>query len=205
MPKVRHADFLRTLERAGAFSFRTVETKLGRNYAKVFVHNLKMRGRIIGLTRGWYSFRKSPYIITIPLGEAYIGLGSAAALHGAWDQASSIDVLTTRAPSGIRVGERVVAGEKVAIRKLDRRLYFGFGPMRIEGAGWIRVSGPEKTLIDMIYYSYPFLGEIAPKLAEMADRKKVTEYVRVMKGVRGSVKVERILRQMGLIGGKGKR
>jgi len=200
MPKIKHAGFTRKLENASAFSFRVVESRMGRNYAKVFIHNLKRKGRIIELAKGWYSFRKSPYLITIPLGEAYIGLGAAAFLHNAWGQVPNIDVLTTRAPSRIRTGERVVAGSKVTIRRLDRKLYFGFETMHIEDAGWIRVSGPEKTLIDMIYYGYPFMDEILPQLVKTVDRKKLAAYLRKMECIRGHVKVEKELKRLGLLG-----
>jgi len=37
-------------------------------------------------------------------------------------------------------------------------MYFGYETKYLEDAGdWIRISDPEKTLIDLIYYNYPFL------------------------------------------------
>ncbi len=193
----KYSGFERKLENASAFSFRAVESRMGRNYAKVFIYNLKKRGAIIELMKGWYSFKKSPYLITIPLAEAYIGLGAAASIHGAWEQVPNIDVLTTRAPEKIKVGERVVAGRKVIVRRISKPMYFGYEARRIEEAGeWVRVSDPEKTIIDIIYFNYPFAGEILPGLMEIADKGKLAGYLKRMKGVRGSKKIGKNVRRL---------
>ncbi len=197
MPKVKYGAFLEKIEAASAFSFRSVENRMGRSYAKIFIHNLKKRKRIIELMKGWYTFKDSPYLITIPLGEAYVGLGAAAHILNAWDQIPNIDILTTRAPDKVRIGERTVAGRKVIIRRLDRRMYFGYETLFLEETrDWIRVSCPEKTLIDLIYYNYPFAEEIIPGLAEKIDKKKLMLYLKRIKPIRGSMKVERELRKI---------
>ncbi|MFQ5647967.1 MAG: type IV toxin-antitoxin system AbiEi family antitoxin [Candidatus Aenigmatarchaeota archaeon] len=196
MPRIRHREFVKRLEKASAFNFKLVESRLGKNYAKVFIHNLKRRGRIIELIKGWYSFKKSPYLITVPLGEAYIGLGTAAFLHNAWAQIPNIDVLTPRAPIKVKTGERVIAGRKVVIRRLSRQMYFGYGTMYLDEAkDWVRVSDPEKTLIDLIYYNYPFLDEISPRLLEMVEKKKLTGYLKRIRGIRGSKKIEKKVKE----------
>jgi predicted transcriptional regulator of viral defense system len=190
MPKNNYREFTEKLEKASAFSFRTVEGRVGRNYAKVFIHNLKKKGRITELIKGWYSFRNSPYLITIPLGEAYVGLGTAAFIHGAWDQVPNVDVLTTKAPRKIKVGERIIAGRKVITRKISRKMYFGYETKYIEEAkDWIRVSDPEKTLIDLIYYNYPFINEILPSLMKKINPEKLKEYMERIKCLRGSKKI----------------
>jgi len=200
MPRIRHRDFLKKLENASAFSFKVVESSMGRGYAKVFIHNLMKGGRITKLIKGWYSFKKSPYLITIPLGEAYIGLGTAAFIHGAWDQVPNIDVLTTRAPTKVKVGERIVAGRKVRIRSINKKMYFGHETKYLEEAGaWIRVSDPEKTLMDLIYYNYPFLDEILPELTRMAKKDKLMDYLKIIKGVRGAKKIERKINELKFI------
>ncbi len=190
MPKAKHREYTKTLEEASAFSFRVVEGRLGKSYAKTFIHNLRKRGKIIGLMRGWYTFRKSPYLITVPLGEAYVGLGTAAHIHGAWGQVPNIEVLTTMAPGKTRVGERMVGGRKVIVRRIDRKLYFGYERKMLEEAGdFIRVSDPEKTLIDLIYYNYPFIDEIVPGLLEIVKKDKLLSYLKRMGSARGSRKI----------------
>ncbi len=201
MPKNRYRGFAEKLEKASAFSFRTVQSRMGRDYAKVFIHNMKKKGRITELIKGWYSFRNSPYLIIIPLGEAYIGLGTAAFIHGVWNQIPNVDVLTTRAPTKIKVGERTIAGRKVITRKISRKLYFGYETKYIEEArDWIRVSDPEKTLMDMIYYNYPFIDEILPGLTKKLKPERLKEYLEKIKGVRGSKK---IAAKINSLGGKG--
>ena len=41
MLKNNYREFTEKLENASAFSFRTIEGRMGKNYAKVFIHNLK--------------------------------------------------------------------------------------------------------------------------------------------------------------------
>ncbi len=196
MPRIKYADFRKKLEQASVFSFRSVESKLGRNYAKVFIHNLKKEGKITELIKGWYSFRKSPYLITIPLGEAYVGLGTAAFIHDAWDQIPNIDILTPRAPRKVKVGERIIGGRKVIIRGISRKMYFGYETKRVETKEWIRVSDPEKTLIDLIYFNYPFLDEILPELKRIVDWRKLRKYLKRIENIRGSKKIRRKLNKL---------
>jgi hypothetical protein len=197
MPRVKYEDFVKKLEKASAFSFKTVEGTLGKGYAKIFIHKLKRKGKIVELIKGWYSFKKSPYLVIIPLGEAYIGLGTAAFIHGVWDQIPNIDVLTTRAPAKVKVGERVIAGRKVIIRSMSKKMYFGYETKHLEEAGdWVRISDPEKTLIDMIYYNYPFLDEILPELTKILKRDKLNDYLKKIKNVRGSKKIKSKLKRL---------
>jgi predicted transcriptional regulator of viral defense system len=200
MHRKSYREFVEKLEKASAFSFRTVESTTGRAYAKVFIHNLKKKGKISELIKGWYSFRNSPYSIVIPLGEAYVGLGTAAFIHGAWNQVPNVDILTTRAPTKIKVGERVVAGRKVITRKISKGMYFGYETKYVEEAkDWVRISDPEKTLMDLIYYNYPFLDEILPELVKMISRGKLAEYMKRAKHVRGSKKIGKELKKLGIL------
>jgi hypothetical protein len=197
MPKIKYEKFREKLENASAFSFKIVESNMGKSYAKIFIHKLKRKGKIVELIKGWYSFKKSPYLIVIPLGEAYIGLGTAAFIHGVWDQIPNVDVLTTRAPTKVKVGERIVAGRKVIIRSINRKMYFGHEAKYLKDAEErIRISDPEKTLIDLIYYNYPFLDEILPELKCIVKKKKLLNYLKRIKNVRGSKKIEKNLRHL---------
>jgi hypothetical protein len=177
MPKVKYREFVDTLRKASVFNSKVVAGVAGKGYSKLLLHNLRKRGEIIELIKGWYSFRKSPYLITIPLPESYIGLGSAAFIHGAWNTVASVNVLTTSAPRRLRTGERIIAGQKVIVRRISKKMYFGYELKYMEDAGGqIRVSDPEKTLIDMIYFNYPFRDEIFPELIKLCDKNKVKQY-----------------------------
>ncbi len=202
MPKKKYEKFIEELKKSGAFSFKVVESKMGKNYAKLFIHNLLSKGEIVKLCKGWYSFKKSPYMILIPLGKAYVGLGSAAILHGAWNQAVALTVLSPYASSKIKAQERIVAGEKVLIRKISQKMYFGYELFYLKEIDeWIRVSDPEKTLIDMIYFSYPFLDEILPELKKKINREKLKKYIQLMKKrkVKNAKVIENDLRRVRVI------
>jgi predicted transcriptional regulator of viral defense system len=176
------------------FTFKTVESKVGKSYAKVLLHNLKKKGLVIELVKGVYTFKKSPYMFAKAIPKSYVGLGSAAFLHGLWEQVSRITILSPYASLKARVGEREISGFKVVLRKISEKMFFGYELKYMEEIGeWIRVSDPEKTLIDLVYFNYPFKKEIVPKLLEIVDNGKVMEYMRVMKlrRVRGWVKILR--------------
>ncbi|MBL7160241.1 MAG: hypothetical protein ISS93_00100 [Candidatus Aenigmarchaeota archaeon] len=190
MPRVKYKKFQEKLEKASVFSLKTVQGEMGNGYAKVFIHRLREKGKIIPLIKGWYSFKETPYLITVPLGEAYIGLGTAAFLHGFWDQIPNVNVLTTKAPKKIKVGERIVGERKVIVRRVSRKMYFGYETMKVDGES-VRVSDLEKTLIDMIYFNYPFLDDIWKAMAGSLNKKKLALYIRKTSGVRGHKKIKR--------------
>ena len=199
MPKIKHRELIETLRNASAFSFRVIEKNVGKNYAKTLLHSLRKKGEIIELMKGWYSFKKSPYLITIPLAESYIGLGSAAFLHGAWNTITSIDVLTTYAPRNIRVGERTIADQKLMVRKVSEKMYFGYELKHVdEIKEQIRVSDPEKTLIDLIYFNYALKDEIIPNLIEICNRKKIRKYLKIIKKkkVKSSKRIEMTINEL---------
>ena len=188
MPRVKYGNFVKKLRKASFFTYRQVESVMGRSYAKLWIHKMLERGEIAKLAKGCYTFKHSPYLLATVLGKAYIGLGSAAFLHGLWNQVISVHVLSPLAGIRVREGRREICGFKVVIRKISEKMYFGFTEIFLEDVGeWVRVSDPEKTLIDMLYYSYPFLEEILPALSCAANRKKLEEYIGIMKrrGVRG--------------------
>jgi len=194
MPRVKYNSFLKKLQTVSIFTFKAVESKVGKNYSKVLLHNLKKKGLVIELVKGIYTFKKSPYMLTKAVPKSYVGLGSAAFLHGLWEQVSRVTILSPYASLKARVGEREISGFKVVLRKISEKMFFGYELKYMEEIEeWIRVSDPEKTLIDLIYFNYPFKKEIVPKLLEVIDNRKVMEYIEMMKlrKVRGWVKIRR--------------
>ncbi len=167
---------------------------MGGNYAKLLIHRLKRKGQIVELLKGVYSFKKSPYMIVKAIPRAYIGLGSAALLHGAWNQVTAVTVLSPNVSKTVKWGIRQVAGFKVMLRRISGKMYFGYEYKYLDEVDeWIRVSDPEKTLIDLIYLRYPARGEIIPRLLEMVDVSRLGEYLREMeeRRVKGRKKVGR--------------
>ncbi len=174
---------------------------MGRAYAKVFIHRLRRRGEIVELARGVYTFKRSPYMVLKALPMSYVGLGSAALIHGAWTQVTALTVLSPLVSAAVRWGERIVCGYKVLLRRISPKMYFGYDLVRLsEVDEWIRVSTPEKTLIDAIYLRYPLADEIAPGLLRMIDEGRLGEYLKIMRErrVRGARRVAEALRRMGV-------
>ena len=126
MPRVKYRKFIEKLKASSAFTYKEVESVLGEKYAKFWVHKMLEKGEIVKLMKGWYTFKHSPYLITVPLGKSYIGLGSAAFLHGAWNQITSVCVLSPLASLKVRSGVREICGMKVVIKKILERMYFGY-------------------------------------------------------------------------------
>ncbi len=190
---IKHSELVQKLKEASFFTFRSVEASVGRNYAKVLIHNLRKKGQIIELLKGVYSFKKSPYMVAKALPRAYVGLGSAAFLHGAWNQVTAVTILSPNVSRTVKHGVREVAGFKVLLRKISDKMYFGYEYKYLEDLEeWIRISDPEKTLIDLIYLRYPAADEIASRLLEMIDMNKVRKYIEIMKErrVKGRKKIE---------------
>ncbi len=171
MPRVKYADLLKRLEECDAFHVSVVKALVG-DYAKVMVHKLHKKGKIVRLMKGWYTFKKTPYVLWIPL-MGYVGLGHAASYWGLWNQACAITILT---PRKVREGERFVGGEKVIVKRVKPYMLFGFAVVEMEGVK-VRMSDKEKTLIDLAYFGHPCLDEVAEVARELADKEKVKEYV----------------------------
>ncbi len=192
----KYKDFVKKLESVDLFSFKNLETKMGKNYAKLFVHNMIKNGRMIRLKKGWYSFKKSPLLLLKLLVEGYVGLGSAALIHNVWDKAVNLTILTPLAGKEIKEGEREIGEQKVIIKKISKKMYFGYQFKEVENLN-VRVSDPEKTLIDMIYFNYPFLDEIKDNLLEICEIRKLRNYILLLKKrkVRGYKKIEGIIQK----------
>lgn len=199
MPRIKYAGLIERLRRSDLFTFRLLEGEVGRGYAKILVHNLRRRGEIVELLKGVYSFRKSPYMMVKAMPMSYIGLGTAAFLHGMWEQVPNIVVLSPLVSRTVKGGERDVAGMKVILRRISDEMFFGYELLYLEEIdGWIRVSDPEKTIIDMAYFEDPLLREVLEN-AEV-DGTRLNEYLRLMeqRRVRGWRSARRILQDIGI-------
>lgn len=171
MPRVRYKGLMERLRRSDLFTFRLLEAEVGRGYAKLLLHKLKERGEVIELVKGVYSFKKSPYMLVKAIPLSYVGLGSAAFLHGMWEQVPSLTVLSPMVSKTVRGGVRFIAGTKVILKRISENMFFGYEHIYIgEVEGWVRVSDPEKTLIDMAYFNHPLLEEMLGR-AEVNESK----------------------------------
>ncbi|RLE58430.1 MAG: hypothetical protein DRJ32_06455 [Thermoprotei archaeon] len=144
------------------------------SYAKMLLSLMVRRGEIVRVRKGWYTFHRDPvvFIFTLPPTTAYYGLGFAAYLHGAWSQVPNPEILTYVAPRKIRVGVHSFLGVNIIVRRISRRLFNDYMLYRYEN--WLLpVSTPEKTLLDIIYYNYPFQDEIVDDLINKISILKI--------------------------------
>lgn len=175
---MRHVDKVRKyFDRPEKAVFSYSELKvlgIPRNYIKVMLHNMARRGEVYRVRKGWYTFHRDPlvFIFTLPPNTAYYGLGFAAHLYGAWDQVPNPEIITYVAPRKVRSGMYFFMDTPIIIRKISRRMFFGYTLLKCNER-LIPVSTPEKTLIDLVYYDYPFMDEILEGLLERVDREKL--------------------------------
>lgn len=201
MPRRKYDEFVSRLLNASVFSFSVVASKCGEGYAKQLVYRLKRKGLIVELLKGVYTSKNSPYMLLKAIPFSYVGLGSAAFLHGALNQVTALTILTPWASRLVKSGVRSIAGQKVIIRKISEKMYFGYDYMFIEEVNeYVRVSDPEKTLIDAIYFNYPLLREMLPGLLELVDKVKLRSYVEEMRyrKVKGWAKVRKTINALEL-------
>ncbi len=162
------------------FSYNELRVlNIPRNYIKVLVHIMAKRKEIYRVRKGWYTFHRDPlvFIFTLPPNTAYYGLGFAAHMYNAWDQVPNPEILTYVAPRKIRSGVYFFQDTPIIVRRISRKMFFGYTLMKYR-VWWIPVSTPEKTLIDIIYFDYPFIDEILENLIEKIDRNKLEKLAR---------------------------
>ncbi len=172
-----------------AFSFYEVlNIDIPKNYAKVLLHNMVKRNEIYRIRKGWYTFHADPivFIFTLPPNTSYYGLGFAAYLYGVWDQVANPEILTYVAPRKIRVGTYYFLDTPIIVRRISKRMFYGYDFLKYK-EWFIPVSCPEKILIDMVYYNYPFIEEILKELIEKIDFTKLNRLLTYNKKIRKKV------------------
>jgi len=199
MPRIKYRELLNKLRQTTIFTYNFLKNRLGENYAKIFIYNLKKNDKIIELIKGVYSFKKSPYLLLKAIPYSYIGLGSAAFLHGIWEEVPNITILSPLVSTSVKAGDRIIAGRKVILRKISIKMYFGYEYLYNDELNeWIRVSDIEKTLIDVIYFNYPFKDEIIDRALDYIDDDKLYRYLKVLedRNIRGWIKISRKFTQI---------
>ena len=59
-------------------------------------------------------------------------------------------------------------------------MYFGY-ELKFFDNRYVRISDLEKTLIDLVYFDYPFNDEILPSLIKKIDKQKLFTYLKLLK------------------------
>jgi predicted transcriptional regulator of viral defense system len=175
------ADFVHLLQGRGRYTFTLADARAALRATDVAIdaalRRLKRRGRIVSPRRGFFidelmRFLDQPY---------YVGLLSAAALHGAAHQQPMVfQVVTDRPTRPIVVGRtridfhvsRTVDAAAVSAVQTD--------------AGYMRVSDPETTALDLVRYMAACggLGNVATVVAELSERLDPLVLSRVAAGAK---------------------
>ncbi len=153
------------------FTFKDVEKILGKDYAKLVLHNAVKRGVVFRLGKGVYSFYDDPVLAVFAFRPAYLGLEYALSFYEFWEQESIPIILTSRR---VRFGVRNVLGENVLIRYMKPEGMFGIEHHEYYGFH-IPVSSPEKTLADFVYYNEPITEQALDELLNHVDIKEVRQ------------------------------
>jgi len=159
--------------KADASIFLT-ERGASRAYAQTFVTNLAKYGRVNRLTPGIYSFHSDPALASFAITPSYHALQEALSIHGLWEQETNTILVT---PRRIRQGLRTICGGKVIVRRIDRKMFFGFESLK-QGDFWVSTSDVEKTLIDIVYFKQHLNKEALAEIKKRIDLNKLRGYLK---------------------------
>lgn len=171
-----NSDFIRYFSKEKCFTFGDLKRFLidkgaTEAYAKLFAHKMLKSGRIFRLTNGVYSFSNDEAVIGFAFPPFYYGLEYALTIRKLWTQVSNPVVITaSKAMPGIRES----MGKRIVVRRISKRMFFGFEYVRFSGI-FVPVSDLEKTIVDLIYYRIGIGGEVE-RLVALADKRKLMRY-----------------------------
>jgi predicted transcriptional regulator of viral defense system len=162
-----------------AFTSREVRTFLlnrgaSAGYHKLLIHNLQESRRIFRISRGAYTFHEEVQLVGFGFQPFYYGLQDALSLRGLWEQETNPVILT---PKRVRNGLRQFEGRNYLIRRIDRKMFFGFTFVSYYDFS-IPVSDVEKTLIDFFYYRVKIPAEAQQSIAQKIDKARLRSYLK---------------------------
>jgi predicted transcriptional regulator of viral defense system len=183
--KSRLMDWIDKLQSQGHYTFtrQDVAEQIQRSFiaAQTALRRLRIRGRIVSPRRGFYVIVPPEYrAVGSPpaswfidelmkhLGQPYyVGLLSAAALHGAGHQQPMVTQIVTDRPT------RPIKAEKVTIKFSVGRSVKEMPVLKKQTeTGFLRVATPEVTAFDLIRYQSQagHLSNVTTVLSELAER-----------------------------------
>ncbi len=176
MGKEKHLRRIEALfAKSPVVEFSSVKRIIGdEGYALLLVHNLLKSGRIKRLGKGSYTSRDNPELMALSLKPAYLGLQDAISLHRIWEQETIPVMITSRK---VRTGIRDVIGTNVLIRRMDKKLIFGFDYVEENGL-YLPYSDVEKTFIDMVYFRERMDESALKEFRKRIDEKKLAGYLK---------------------------
>lgn len=164
--------------------------KITITYTYTLMNHLIKKGEIKKITKGVYTYRDELEIVGFAFPPFYYGLQEALSLRNLWEQETNPVVIT---PRKVRNGVRKFLGNNYVIRRIDRKMFFGFEMIKYYDF-WIPVSDVEKTLIDFVYFKQNLPKETIIQIKQRLRKNVLTKYLkRVPKWVK-----KRVLRRLTL-------
>jgi len=160
----------RLFEKSPVVDSGSIKRIIGSQYSKQLTHNLTERGKIIKITKGYYSIHDEPSLLVFCLAPAYLGLQDAMSHHNLWEQETIPVIITSRK---VRQGMRDVMGTNVFVRRISPKYMFG---LEYSGVFHTPYSDIEKTIIDMVYFGEHISNEVKNKANMTKLRKYLKRY-----------------------------
>jgi len=146
----------------------------GGGYYKIFMRNLVASGRAFQIKKGYYTLHNDLMTVGFAFTPFYYGLETALTHYNLWDYVTPISIITTR---HVRSGIRSVFGRNVSIRRISKRMFFGYSLIKYEDLFYIPMADIEKTLIDSVYFRTVFNGGVYKEILKKVDTKKLHKYL----------------------------
>lgn len=147
---------------------------LSKNYAYLMIHNLLVKKEIFRITKGVYSFNEDLMVSGFAFSPFYYGLQESLSIRNFWEQETNPVIITVKK---IRPGLREVFGNNIVIRRIGRKMFFGFEMIKYHNL-WIPVSDTQKTLIDFVYFNEPLQKETLAEIKKKLDSQKLDDYLK---------------------------
>lgn len=148
--------------------------KTVKQYAKQFIRNLILKGRIKRVAKGCYTLHDNVSVSVFCFKPSYLGLQDALSFHDLWEQEAIPVIVTARK---VRTGIRNIMGNNVLIRRLSRKYLFGFDYCNQNGI-YLPYSDIEKTLLDMIYFNEKLNKDVLKNIKGKIEMKKLNLYLK---------------------------
>jgi len=185
-------DFVNETRAKGRFSFSREEVvsvfSLSGKALDQALYRMKSKNRIAGIRKGFYviitpEYSKQgiipPYLFIDDLMTGlqkryYVGLFSAAALHGAGHQQPMEYYVITEKPA-----LRSIKNQKIRLNFFVRNSWSETNIIQKKtDAGYINISTPELTALDLLTYGDFGISRILPVLEELAEEMKPSDLLR---------------------------
>jgi len=150
------------------------KAKINKNYFYLLLHNLMKKKEIHRITKGFYTFQEDITVAGFAFSPFYYGLQEALSIRNLWEQETNPIIIT---PRKVRSGVREIMDANVIVRRIDRRMFFGFEFIKYSNY-WIPVSGIEKTFIDFIYFKEQLPENALKEMKKRIKKKVLIKYLK---------------------------